>query len=547
MKKKITYVIGHKNPDTDSICSAIGLAELKKAQGMKNAVPARAGDLNPQTAFVLKHLKVKAPVRLHNVYPKARDIMMTSIISVKEDTPILNVMEIMREARIRFVPVLDDDGVFKGALTLMDLAKMYMEKIEAGREAITTTLGNISEVLNAKPVFDFLEREPKKFFVYIGAMAKESFINTISKAGPTECAVIVGDRKEIQMKAIKLGVPLLIISGGLKVDKVVKAAAKKARTSLIISPFDSATTALFVRLSTPASLVCLTKFQKARPDEMASDLKFKIKNGNGLVVLDDVGRLEGIITKTNLLSPSGTSLILVDHNELTQAIDGADTVEILQVVDHHRIGNFTSTHAIPFICEPLGATSSIVAELYKASSKPIKKKTAALLLAGVISDTIILKSPTTTERDRKIVKWLETKSGLTHKRLGKIIFSATSSIRKRGARAVVRGDHKRFEVKGKSFGIGQVETIGFSEFYEEKEALTKELLRVEKEMSLALSAVLITDIVLGTSLLLVTGEKKVLYSLGYTKLMDGVYELKDVISRKKQVVPHILSVFNEIY
>lgn len=547
MKRETTYVIGHKNPDTDSICSAIGLAELKRAQGMKTAVPARAGDLNPQTAFILDHFNIPSPVRLTNVFPKARDIMMTSIISVKEETPILNVMETMRKSRIRFVPVLDNRKVFKGALTLMDLAKMYMEKIEAGRESITTTFKNISKVLGVKPILDFMDSEPRKLFVYIGAMAKESFISTIKKAGPTGCAVIVGDRREIQMKAIELGTPLLIISGGFKVDKAVKAAAKKARTSLAVSPYDSATTALFVRLSTPASLVCLTEFQKAAPDELASDLKFKIKGGNGLVVLDDSGRLEGIITKTNLLSPSGTSLILVDHNELSQAVDGADKVPILQVVDHHRIGNFTSTHAIPFICEPLGATSSIVAELYKASGKTIKKKTASLLLSGIVSDTVILKSPTTTERDKKIVKWLETKSGLKHKTLGKLIFGATSSIKKRGAKAVIEGDHKTFEVKGKSFGIGQVETIGFTEFYEEKTKLIKELQKVAKNRALSLSTILITDIVLGTSLLLAVGEKKVLYSLGYTKISDGLYELKDVISRKKQVVPHILSVFNEIY
>ena len=547
MKKEITYVIGHKNPDTDSICSAIGLAELKRAQGMKNAVPARAGDLNPQTAFILGHLKVKPPVRLHNVFPKARDIMMSTIISVREETPILKVMEIMRESRIRFVPVLNGAGVFKGALTLMDLAKMYMEKIEAGRDRITTTLTNITKNLSTKPVLDFMGEAPKEFSLYIGAMAEESFIKTLTKAGPDQCAVIVGDRSEIQMKAIDMGVPLVIISGGFKVPREVKAAAKKAKASLVISPYDSATTALFVRLSTPASLVCLTKFQKAAPDELASDLKFKIKSGHGLVVLDDSGRLEGIITKSNLLSSSGTSLILVDHNEISQAIDGADTVEILQVVDHHRIGNFTSAHAIPFICEPLGATSSIVSELYRASGKPIKKKTASLLLAGVISDTVILKSPTTTGRDKQIVKWLEVKSGLDHKKLGKVIFSATSSIKKRGPEAVVGGDHKTFEVKGKSFGIGQVETIGFTEFYEEQDALTNELKRVEEAKGLSLSAVLITDIVLGTSLLLVTGEKRVLYSLGYSKLSDGLFELKDVISRKKQVVPHILSVFNELY
>ncbi|MBI5588688.1 MAG: DHH family phosphoesterase, partial [Deltaproteobacteria bacterium] len=242
-----------------------------------------------------------------------------------------------------------------------------------------------------------------------------------------------------------------------------------------------------------------------------------------------------------------TNLVLVDHNELSQAVDGADRVNILEVIDHHRIGNFHSPYPIPFICEPVGSTSTLVSELFRRRGLPIKKETAGLLLGGVLSDTVILKSPTTTGRDREIVKWLEERSGLDHMAFGSEIFSATSSLKKRGPEAVVNGDYKVFETKGRKFGIGQVETIGFDEFHEEKERLVKELERVREKKDLKLSALLVTDIVMGTSLLLAVGEKEVIYKLDYPRLEEGVYELKNVLSRKKQVVPHILSVFNAIY
>jgi manganese-dependent inorganic pyrophosphatase len=228
-------------------------------------------------------------------------------------------------------------------------------------------------------------------------------------------------------------------------------------------------------------------------------------------------------------------------------VDGAEEANIVEVIDHHRIGNFTTTHAIPFICEPVGSTSTLVAELWRRSGHEIGRKTAGLLLGGVLSDTVLLKSPTTTGRDRDIAGWLEEKSGLGLEAFGSEIFAATSSLKKRGPVGAVRGDHKVFEAKGRKFGIGQVETIGFEELADELQGLTEELRKVKDEKGLELSALLVTDIVMGTSLLVAVGEKDVMYNLGYPRVMDDVFELKNVISRKKQVVPHVLSVFNDIY
>ncbi len=541
------YVIGHKNPDTDSICSAMALAELMQAQGRANVVAARAGDVNPQTAFILDYFKTPAPKYLPNVYPKARDIMSVDVVHVAEDTPLLDVIEMMREEKVRFIPVLDAGRRPVGTLSLMDLARRYII-VEAGTSReVVTSVANMVRTLKAEVVHDFLGHVEKAFSVYVGAMAVDSFLDILGKKDPSACAVIVGDREEVQIAAIERGVGVLVMTGGFSVRPATKELAKSRGVSVIVTEYDTATCALLVRLSTPACRICDPEFEKASPDDLVEDIRYRVAGVNGLVVLDDAGVLQGVITKSNLLRASGTSLVLVDHNELSQAVDGAEKVDILEVVDHHRVGNIRTTEPIPFVCDPVGATSTLIAERYMKSSVGIKKQTAGLLLGGVLSDTVILKSPTTTARDKEAVKWLEEKAGLDHEAFGREIFAATSSLKKRGVHAAVTGDFKVFEAKGRKFGIGQVETIGFSEFYAEKEKLAAELAVVKEKKDLQLAALLVTDIVYGTSLFLVVAEREIFYNLGYPKVEDNIFELKNVISRKKQVVPHILGIFESVY
>ncbi|GMR04168.1 MAG: putative manganese-dependent inorganic diphosphatase [Thermodesulfobacteriota bacterium] len=548
MGKEIVYVVGHKNPDTDSVCSSIALAELKKAGGMENVTAARAGDLNPQTSFILDSLKIQPPKFLPDVYPRARDIMSGNLITVSEETPLKDVMDIMREERIRFIPVLNHGSRPVGFLTLMDLAMRYIGEFEGGGfSEVYTSFENITGTLNGTTLLDFLGGSHKTFSVYVGAMEEESFAAILGSRRPDECVVIVGDRVDIQRKTVSLGAGVLIISGGFSVDPEILDAAREKGVSVAVSPYDSATTALLVRLSTPAGSICNRDLVKVSPDEVVDDLRYKLAKTTGILVIDGEDALQGIITKSSFLKPSRVNLILVDHNELSQAVDGADRVNIIEVIDHHRIGGFNTSQPIPFICDPVGSTSCLIAELYRASGVPIKKDIAGLLLGGVLSDTVMLKSPTTTERDAAMVKWLEEKSGLDAMTFGAEIFGATSSIRKRGAAAVVRGDHKVFTVKGKSFGIGQVETIGFDEFYEEKDSLLAEVSKVRDDMRLEFSALLVTDIVMGTSLLLAVGAKEIIHNLGYPEVDENVFNLRGVISRKKQVVPHIIGIFNDIY
>lgn len=549
MKNK-TFVIGHKNPDSDSICSAIALAELKKLEGMKNVEAARAGEINPQTSFILSSFDIPSPRYLSNVYPRARDIMTRDAASITQNTPLIRAMELIRDNNIRFIPVLDSERRPVGVLTAMDIAKQNLShfETESSRE-VFTSIKNITETLGARTVTKTPIDDEKTFSVYVGAMEKESFLKVIGEKEPDKCIVIVGDREEIQQLSVEKKVGTLIVTGGLEISKKIIDAANRKGVSILISPFDSATTALMVKISTPVYHACRSNFETATEEDLAEDLKQRLSSSSkrGVIVLNNEGAIAGIITKSNILRPSGTSLILVDHNELSQAVDGADMVTIDEVVDHHRLGNFHTVHPIRFICEPVGSTSTMVAEMYRKKEIEIKKEIAGILLSGIMSDTIILKSPTTTDRDRNIIPWLEDKSGLCHDTFGKEIFAATASLKKTGSKGAVEGDYKTFETKGKMFGIGQVETIGFNEFYEEKESLTKELERIKKKKDLKMSALLVTDIVQGTSLLLVAAESEINNNLGYTLIGENLYELKNVLSRKKQVAPHLLGLFNEIY
>lgn len=550
MAKDSIYVIGHKNPDSDSICSAIGLAELKTMEGMDNIVAARAGDLNPQTAFILACFKIQPPKYLSNVYPRAKDIMSANIAYVNEDTPLFKVMELIQERRVRFIPVVDSTRKPIGILTLADIAREYIShSIIENPKNIFTSIKNISETLNANIALDFSKGIASSYSVLVGAMEEVSFLKFLMAKEPAECIVIVGDRENIQQLSVEKGVGLLIITGGLPLSDAIVETAQQKSVSIIISPFDSAATAFLVRLSIPASVIAGREFEKASLDDLVEDLKRRLAQSpeNGFVVLDSEGVIQGVVTKSNLLRESETGLVLVDHNEITQAIDGADKVKILEVHDHHRLGNFHTLHPITFVCEPVGSTSTLVAEQYRRKGLPIRQNIAGLLLGGVLSDTVILKSPTTTARDLSIVQWLEEKSGMEHKKFGAEIFAASSSIKKRGASPAVNSDYKIYEVKGRKFGVGQIETVGFDEFYEVKEELRAELQLNADKGALVMSSLIVTDIVMGTSLMLAVGTKEALCTMGYPEIEEGLYELKNILSRKKQVTPHLLSLFNELY
>jgi manganese-dependent inorganic pyrophosphatase len=360
--------------------------------------------------------------------------------------------------------------------------------------------------------------------------------------------LVTGDRENIQQQVVEAGVRVLIVTGNLAVAPALLERARQRQVTVLVTPFDTATTAWLTRLATPVHRLANRDFQSVGLAERLDDLRLKLLHGQdpGVIVVDDEGRVAAVATKSNLLKPSPVQLILVDHNELSQAVAGADRVEILEVVDHHRLGNFHTDLPIRFINQPLGSTCTVVATLYQQAGIEPEAQTAGLMLAGLLSDTVLLKSPTTTAIDREMAAWLGRLAHLEPLEFGQRLFAAGSALSAYASvRKLILGDFKEYEAGGKSFGVGQVEVISFHEFNTRKEAIAAELNTLKQERRLAMAGLLVTDIVQETSLLLAVGGKELPYLIGYPQLEENVFELKGVLSRKKQLVPHLLKALKD--
>jgi manganese-dependent inorganic pyrophosphatase len=549
MSRENVYVIGHRNPDTDSICSAIGYAALCRRQWRVEVRAARAGVLNRQTEFILDQLGVAPPEHLADVYPRVRDILEGEPIVVNGEVPLVQALELMRRRDIRMLPVVDAERRASGALILKRLTEQVFLADEGGgiRRVLTSPV-SIQACLNARPICMFDAEREEELDLYVGAMAPDTFRRHLAAAGPARAVVLTGDRADIQRDAIAQGVRLLVVTGGLPVDEGVVAAARAAGVSILGSPRDTAASALLARLSTPVRHLVDPGIPTVSLDDRVAEIRPLLLRGSapGLLALDHAGRVAGVVTKSNLLRPAKLKLILVDHNELAQAVPGADQVEILEVLDHHRLGNFHTDAPIRFVNQPLGSTCSIVATLYRQAGLDPDRPTAALLLAGLLSDTVLLKSPTTTELDRELAVWLGELAELEPDGFGRKIFEASSALDAYpSVTALLTADFKEYESGGKRFGIGQVEVVTFEEFHGRRGALAEGLAALCRERELHLAALLVTDIVAQNSLLLVQGDGELLALIAYPRLASDLFELKGVLSRKKQLVPHLLRAFKE--
>jgi manganese-dependent inorganic pyrophosphatase len=549
MKRETIYVVGHRNPDTDSICSAIGYAELCRLQGLTAVRPARAGELNRQTEFILERLGAALPERLNDVFPRVRDLLDGAPITVAGDLPLIHALDIMRRRDIRMLPVVDAGGRPHGALLLKRLTeRIFLADEGGGIRRVLTSPASIQACLGATAVTMHEPEREEELDLYVGAMAAATFQRHLAAADPARTVVLTGDRYKIQRDAIAMGVRLLVVTGGLPVDAEMVTAARARGVSILVSPRDTAASALLARLSTPVRHLADGGVPNVGLDERVEEVRRILLRGNmpGALALDREGRVAGVVTKTNLLTPSAVKLILVDHNELAQAVPGADQVEILEVIDHHRLGNFHTELPIRFINQPLGSTCSIVTTLYRQAGLQPEPQVAGLLLAGLLSDTLLLKSPTTTAVDTELSNWLAGLAEIDMEEFGRAIFSAGSALSAYpSVSALLTADFKEYQTGGRRFGIGQVEVVTFEEFHDRREALATGLADLSRERRLNLAGLLVTDIVAQSSLLLVEGDAELLDLIAYPRLAPGLFELKGVLSRKKQLVPHLLRAFRE--
>ncbi|QWV94050.1 putative manganese-dependent inorganic diphosphatase [Geomonas oryzisoli] len=544
MDKQI-FVIGHRNPDTDSIASALAYAHLKRALGDERVTAAMAGNLNPQTTWLLGRLGIEAPLYLADVHPKVRDVIQRTPITVAADAPLLTALEQFHHNSIRVLPVLDGAGVPKGVIPLRKIAERSLVTGAESLRLVSASLASLAACLQGSFLSGCADPAVESLHLFVGAMAEESFIDRISGFDPATLVVVTGDRTSIQKAAIERGVRLLVVTGGLPVTDEVVRLAESRGVALLSTPLDTAATISRARLATPALALAVPTFESVSVGEPLGRLRDKLLHSGetAVLVLEEDGTLAGVATKSSLFAPLPYALILVDHNELTQSVPGAEDLEILEVIDHHKLGNPPTSNPIPFITAPVGSTCTIVASLYEEHEVEPPAQIAALLLAGILSDTVILKSPTTTPKDRATVARLAAVAGLDWEAFGAEIFAASGALSGYGSpERVVGSDFKLFSQGELTFGVGQVEVFGFGEFNEMKAELRQALAARREKEGLELAGLMVTDISTESTMFLMEGGQAFTRFMGYPQPEPHVFEMKGVMSRKKQLVPHMIKV-----
>ena len=548
-----TYVIGHRNPDADSICSALAYAAFKEARGEVGYVAARCGNSNARIDSILARFHHPLPVYLTDVSPRVHDLMAADVFSVTPNATCAEALDLIDRHHITVLPVVSEERKALGSVSLGQLGHFFIPRTNELRAVrqVRTSLARIVRSLQGSVLHTVDQHRLEDLFVRIGAMDVRTFWKISEKENilPAQSLIIVGDRRDIQQRAIELGIRALVISGSLSVEPEIVDLARARGVSVISSPYDTATTAWFVRTASTIGGLIDRKFTTLNPDTRIADIrrKFAQSSPHAMMVTSEDGTLQGILTKTDLLKPVPTRLVLVDHNELTQAVPGADEVTITEIIDHHRLGSIATPQPILFINEPVGSTCTIVADLFRRHGLMPTANLAGLMMAGLISDTLLLQSPTSTAKDADVLAWLETIAGLKGKALAEAIFSSGSVILASPPEKVVRSDFKTYDEDGVRFSVSQVEELGFDNFWLHAPALAKALAELGTDEKLAFACLLVTDINTQNSLMLVKGDAEFIRRISYAHIeQDEIFDLPGVVSRKKQLIPYLTSILKEM-
>jgi manganese-dependent inorganic pyrophosphatase len=544
-----TIVIGHRNPDMDSVCSALGYARLKRDLGWPDVVAARAGNLNPRIQFVLDKFGAEAPVFLSDVTPQVRDVMTREVVSARADHSIAQALRAIEQRHLRGLPVVDEANHCLGLLSADKIVHQLFPPLSAleGARVVRAALTDIVQTFEGVVVAGGCNGGVQDYVLMVAAMKTETFAQRLRRQSPKQVVLLVGDRDDIQNRAIDEGVRALIITGGIPVAREIQERAEAEGVTLIRSRHDTATTVLLARGAVRASQMLEREFTSLEPDLPLGAARKKVGPSVASIfpVLDPERRLIGILSKSDFLKTVPRQLILVDHNELSQAVHGADKLPIVEVIDHHRMGGFSSDTPIHFWNNPVGSTCTIVALLYQQHDIPISPGTAGLLMGGLIADTLNLSSPTATETDRIILETLGRVAGVDAASLARQIFNVGSPLLTLRPQDVVTSDAKEYEEAGVRFSVAQIEELGFGPFYDKQRDLSQALDEYCQSRRLFFSALLVTDVNTQNSLLLVSGSEEFRQEIDYPVAGPGLWQLNGVVSRKKQLLPYLVHRLHE--
>jgi manganese-dependent inorganic pyrophosphatase len=543
-------VIGHRNPDTDAICSAIGYADFKRRTGLPQAVAARCGDTNERIDFVLNSFGMPVPRFVSDVSPKVCDVMERNVLSVEPTATAAEALGLMHEHNLRILPVLEAGGKCRGLLSLFKLSKFLFPAANRlfDSRRLLASHATLAKTLGGSLIVGSDQGPEEDLILMIGAMGLESFAQRLELYPKDKLAVVVGDRWDIQNLAIREGVRVMIVTGGHAVEPKTLDAARNRGVSLIGSPHDTATTAALCRAGVSVRHVLDEDFLSLQEEAPLADV-LKRATASGFLafpVLDAEGRTSGILSKSDFLKRVDRKLILVDHNELSQAVEGAEQVEILEIIDHHRIGSLTTHQPILFRNEPVGSTSTIVADCFFQTGVELSPAIAGLLLAGLVSDTLNLTSPTTTPRDAQVLERLQIVAGVNAREFTDKLFASGSLLTLKPAPQAITTDCKEYAEDGNRFSVAQIEEIGFDQFWKRKTELLSALEEYKRAKNYSFCALMVTDINTQSSLLLLAADKRFIETISYPRVEPGIFELRGVVSRKKQLLPFLTHCLQQV-
>ncbi len=535
----LIYVTGHRNPDTDSVAAAIGYAELKgRLDPHNDYVPVRLGECNPQTRWVLERSAAKEPALLPHVMLRACDVMQTGFPVVRHDEPIREAGLEMARAGLELVPIVDDEGALLGVVTERTLARRYIRESRhtSTLQDAPTAVSAVVEVLQGKLIAGHEKQ-----------LAGRVWVQSMDVDSPTGIGdgdvVVVGNREDAQRLAIDRGADLLVLSNDSAPSEKTVALAEEHGTAIIVSPLDTYVSGRMITLAAP----CMA-FMEKHPLTVSSaylvaDISEQVKESHygAAVVIDGERRPVGLLTRSDLVAPSPRRVVLVDHAEQAQSVPGVEQAEILEILDHHHIGSIETRVPVRATFDPVGSTATLVVERFRQNGMEPSRSTAIMLLGAVLSDTVILNSATTTERDRSVVEYLERVLVIDAQALGREMFEATSDVSKVSADEIVARDAKRYQVRGgEEICIAQVEVVG-SGLMDRREELLAALRRARESKGLHLYALMVTDVLAKGSALLLDGDTVGAARAFGVDAPDGEINLPGVMSRKKEVAPKLLA------
>lgn len=545
------YVIGHKNPDTDAICSAIAYADLLNKTTMPEMIPARCGEFSPRTAYVLERAGVDHPPLVMDVRPSAANICRRSVITCNTSESILDAYEKMKSLSTRSIPVLNAEGRMAGMLSLLKLVEQLLPTSDSVEHAriVETSLARLCRTLNGEFQNAVDIHREEELNLTVGALSAELFKKRLHTYDPKSLLIVAGDRPTVQRLAIEYGARAIVVTGHNYMSPDLLLMAKEKGVSVLASNRDTATTTVLIKCSQRILHAIRTEFTSFTPHALVRSIKEQVQETSQALfpVLTEDGALYGVFAKSDLINPQAARLVLVDHNELAQAVTGAEEADILEVIDHHRIGGgLTSKEPIHFINEPVGSTCTIVAGMFQRNNIQPSRAIATCMAGGIISDTLYLTSPTTTQTDRKTLEWLETITECDMKKFANDFFSAGSVLQASTPSAAVRADCKEYSEGDWKIAVAQVEEQSLQHFWNRKEELHQALINLNTEKRLDFSCLLITDITRHYSLLMVEGDARLIQAIDYPKMQENLFELDGIVSRKKQLLPRLVFILHKV-